>query len=459
MNVRCTQNEMIIRYQPRQYFQGRIYTEHHADECGTSGINFGPTFLTLPIGSSTKEQRCGIHRAFDFETPNRTLVFTYIIIQSNPLVMLQSDRYIKVGCISRYNRTSGSGVPDTVSLEASVDFSGDKDYDGLGSLVLDDGGDIPHLSMYILDPVEDLPIKEARIGQVLKFVISMDSQINDYDLRAINMTATSDHDRLELIGSKGCPKNAAIFPAFQHETTPSAKRLVTKFKAFKFARSSQIRFNVMIQFCYKTCKPVNCGYGVVSYGKKRRRRAAKPLEVIESSTFGRIIFPDELSDVESRDDSGNGNKNEDDQSFNDDVEVFNPSTLTTITTTAENPTTILSQSSFDDDQTEKLSPGPIKFPTKFPGPVSYERIVQPSPGVRLDNFGNPQGIQQYVSDGSRTADNEVTKSLSEKIITVPLDITIKIIDSGVYENGTDRLIVGDNDKINVAGLGDVLFDN
>jgi hypothetical protein len=131
VNVRCTQNEMIIRYQPRQYFQGRIYTENHADECGTIGSNFGPTFLTLPLGSSVKEQRCGIHRAFDYETPNRTLVFTYIIIQTNPLVMMQSDRYIKVGCISRFNRTSGSGLPDYVSLETSMEFN-NKNYDGMG---------------------------------------------------------------------------------------------------------------------------------------------------------------------------------------------------------------------------------------------------------------------------------------------------------------------------------------
>lgn len=444
---------MIIRYQPRQYFQGRIYTDHHADECGTSGSHFGPTFLTLPLGSSTKEQRCGVHRAFDFETPNRTLIFTYIIIQNNPLVMMQSDRYIKVGCISRYSRTGGSGVPDTVSLEASVDFSGNKDYEGFGSLVIDDGGDIPHLSMYILDPVEDVPIKEAKIGQVLKFVISMDSQINDFDLRAINLTATTDLDNsLELIGSTGCPKNAAIFPAFQHETTPTAKRLVTKFKAFKFASSTQIRFNVMIQFCHKTCKPFNCGYGIVSYGKKRRRRAAKPLDVIESSTFGKISFPGEVNVVESRDDSSNS-MNNDAESINDEVEVFLPTTLTT----KVQPTTISSSKSEPaaTESTEKSIPGPIKFP----GPVSFERIVQPSVGIRLDNFGNPQGIQQYLTDGSRVADNEVTESRSEKIVTIPLDITINIFDSGLYENGTDRLIVGDNDKINVAGLGEVLFDN
>jgi hypothetical protein len=419
---------MIIRYQPRQYFQGRIYTENHADECGTLGANFGPTFLTLPLGSSTKEQRCGIHRAFDYETPNRTLVFTYIIIQTNPLVMMQSDRYIKVGCISRLNRTSGSGIPDFVSVEASMEFN-NKDYDGLGSMLIDHGGDIPKISVYVLDPLEDIPIKEAKIGQVLKLVIAMESQIADYDLRAINMTAsTSLNDKLDLIGPTGCPKSSALFPAFQHETTPTSKRLVTKFKAFKFASSSQIRFNVMIQFCHKTCKPVNCGFGVVSYGK-RRRREAKPLEVIESSTLGRVIFPDELK-VEAR----NEEENDGGENFNDEVEVF----LTT-TTIASSP--------------EQDFEGKTLGPIKFPGPVNYEKMkMEQSTGIRIDNFGNPQGIQQYLNDG-KISDNEIAESKNiDKIVTIPLDITIQIIDTEENENN-DRLIIGDNDKVYVAGLG------
>jgi hypothetical protein len=415
---------MIIRYQPRQYFQGRIYTENHADECGTLGSNFGPTFLTLPLGSSTKEQRCGIHRAFDYETPNRTLVFTYIIIQTNPLVMMQSDRYIKVGCISRLNRTSGSGIPDFVSVEASMEFN-NKDYDGLGSMLIDHGGDIPKISVYVLDPLEDIPIKEAKIGQILKLVIAMESQIADYDLRAINMTATTMmNDKLELIGPTGCPKNSALFPAFQHETTPTSKRLVTKFKAFKFASSSQIRFNVMIQFCHKTCKPVNCGFGVVSYG--RRKREAKPLEVIESSTLGRIIFPDELN-IEAKNDDNDGGEN-----FNDEVDVF----LTTTTMTS---------------QTENIE-GKTLGPIKFPGPVNYEKMkMEQSTGIRIDNFGNPQGVQQYLSDG-KISDNEIAESKNDKIVTIPLDITIQIIETD--ENGNnDRLIIGDSDKVYVAGLG------
>lgn len=258
---------------------------------------------------------------------------------------MQSDRYIKVGCITRFNRTSASGVPEFVSLETSMEF-GSKDYDGSGSLVIDDGGDIPKLNVIIMDPFEDMPVKEARIGQILKLVISMESHHDNYDLKAVNLTATSEYDRVELIGPTGCPKNAAIFPALQHETTSASRQLVTKFKAFKFASSSQLKFSVSIQFCYKVCKPINCGYGIVSHGRKKRQAESAPIvnsgigpvvfpdQVVQSSTLGRIIFP-------------------------------------------------------EDDLDEATTPGPIKFPE----PVMEElaRPPQNIPGVRIDAFGNPQG--------------------------------------------------------------------
>lgn len=405
---------MIIRYHPRQYFQGRIYTENHADECGVSGVNYGPTFLTLPMGNTIKEQRCGINRAFDYETPNRTLVFTYIIIQNNPLVMMQSDRYIKVGCISRFNRTSGHGMPDFVTLETSMAFE-NKGYGG-GSLLIDDGGDVPKLNVYILDAVQETSVKEAKIGDVLKFVISMESHVDSYDLRAINLTATSEYDRLELIDQTGCPKNHAIFPALQHERTKNSHQLFTKFKAFKFVSSSKLIFHVAIQFCYKSCPPINCGYGIVSHGRKKRETHSAsivnkglnpivfPEQVVKASTLGKIIFPAE------------------DETTTDPVL----------------PATTISP------------PGPIKFP----GPVNEKLVKHPNlPGVRFDSFGMPQGVQQYLSN-YKYEENEVARNdgfakNSQKIMTIPLDVTLNVIESEV--NGTDRLIIGD--QIYVSGLG------
>lgn len=286
--MRCTQTDLIIRYNPRNFFQGRIYAENHP-ECGVTGSTHGPTFLNMQVGTETSEQKCGISRAFDYESANRTLIFVYIIIQQNPLVQLQSDRYIKVGCISHFNRIGSSTMPD-VSLETSVAFNG-KDYEGTGSLVIDKNFECPKLNIYIVDPFTDDVIKEARIGQILKFVIAMESQFDHYDLRAINLTASSEFDRLELINPSGCPVNPSIFPALQPEKTFTSRRLVTKFKAFKFATSPQVKFNVIIQFCHGNCIPVNCGYGIISYGRKKRDTAI----VNKSPALGKINFPGETT--------------------------------------------------------------------------------------------------------------------------------------------------------------------
>lgn len=391
---------MIIRYNPRQFFQGRMYTENHPEgECAVSGTNHGPTFLTIPLGTQTKEQLCGINRAYDYESPNRTLIFTYIIIQNNPLVQMQSDRYLKVGCISRNNKFYHDGIPDYVSLETSMEFNG-KDYDGSGSLVIDNGGDIPRLKIFILDPIDNVPIKTARIGQILKFVISMETYYDNYDLRALNLTATSEYDQLSLISATSCAVNSAIFPPFQQERSEHSRRLVSKFKAFKFASSSQIKFTVAVQFCYKECKPINCGNGIISYGRRKKRETtAGIVNKSPTPTLSRIIFPDENS------------------------------------------------------TTTKAPLEPIKFPEKLVSePVSHDEDETYN-GLRLNAFGQPIGIQNYFSgihsENEVPEDSEIKRQ--DKIVTIPLDVTIKIIDQDI--NGTDRLVIGENDQIIVAGLG------
>lgn len=342
---------------------------------------------------------------------------------------MQSDRYIKVGCISSYNRTTSNGVPDYIALETSVEFNSQKDYDGSGSLVIDNGGDIPKLNVWILDAVDNMPIREAKIGQLLKFVISMESQYENYDLRAINITANSDSEKIELIGPTGCPNNVAIFPAMQKEVTNSSRVLSTKFRAFKFAASSALRFSVKVQFCYKMCRPVNCGYGIVSYGRKKR--AVEMSKKIVNNGLPPIVFPGQLQQLQA-------------------------------------PTSTLGPFFFPDSESvpAKLQvatepPVPLNQ-VAFPGPVS-ERFVSEQepplysrPGIRIDTFGNPQGVQQYF--GAIKEDNEGIKnksSTSIDVVTVPLIIMLSIIDKDQDINGTDRFVIGDDDQLLVAGLGKV----
>lgn len=328
---------------------------------------------------------------------------------------MQSDRYIKVGCISSFNRTSANGVPDYIALETSVEFNSQKDYDGSGSLVIDNGGDIPKLNVWILDAVDNMPIREAKIGQLLKFVISMDSHYENYDLRAINLTANSDNEKIELIGFNGCPNNAAIFPAMQKEITSTSKMLSTKFKAFKFAASSVLRFSVKIQFCYKTCRPINCGYGIVSYGRKKRDLEMSQKIVNSGVAVAPVVFPDQIKQSAT-----------------------------------------LGPFYFPDAEPIPTKPPiPLK-PVVFP--ISEKYVSEPpqisKPGIRIDTFGNPQGVQQYF--GAIKEENEEVKNKSGSsidVVTIPLVIMLKIVENDQDINGTGKFVVGDDDQLLVAGLG------
>lgn len=401
VNVRCTHTEMIIRYNPRNYFQGRMYAENHPEDCAVAGSNHGPTFLTLPI--DLVNQRCGINRAFDYESPNRTLIYVYIIIQQNPLVQMQSDRYIKVGCIANSIR-----IPE-ISLETSMAFNKNA-FEGKlllyfrnisllsispigdGTLVIDRSFEYPMLNIYIVDPLTDEILKEARIGQMLKFIISKETNFDNYDIRAINLTASSGQEHLELINQHGCPINPTIFPALQPEKTEIYRRLVTKFKAFKFVSSPKIKFSVAIQFCYENCAPRNCGNGIISEGRKKRESSAGIVNKSPSPLLDRIIFPDESTAL-------------------------------------------------------PLKSSPTLEPIKFP--ETPEKLVS----IRTDTLGNPQGIQQYFGNENDFPNNEIPKT---NIVAVPLDITLNILEPKFNDDDT-RFVFGENDQILVGNLGKVFF--
>jgi hypothetical protein len=79
-----------------------------------------------------------------------------------------------------------------------------------------------------------------------------------FGIFARNLVAKSGSksDSFELLDSRGCPTDAAIFPAMQ-KLGPKSKSLVAPFEAFKFTADSVVRFQVNIQFCLPECLPVS----------------------------------------------------------------------------------------------------------------------------------------------------------------------------------------------------------
>jgi hypothetical protein len=224
----------------------------------------------------------------------------------------------------------------------------------------------------------------------------MDSADDSYDIRALNVTASTSQEQLLLIDDRGCSVSTALFPSFQHEVSGNSRKLIAKFKAFKFATSSNVNFKVVIQFCQKTCAAVNCGDDV-SYGKRRKREDTVRNIVNESpetDTLSPIKFPD------------------------------------------ENATNAM----------PKLNPIIFPSPSNL---IKNEFFIDNSyNGFRVDGFGNPQGIQNYFTD--------VNGDLYDNIINIPLDVSLFVLESDSDDSNYERLIIGENNQVAVAGICEII---
>ena len=136
-------------------------------------------------------------------------------------------------------------------------------------------------------------ISGTKLGEKLFLRIEID-RASIYGIFAKNLRAISpaDSDEIELLDSRGCPTDPVIFPGL--EKVPGSEDLQGSFEAFKFSDTSVVKFQVNVAFCVGGCNPVNCGDGLVSYG--RRRREAEPAEsrVMRRDTEARLQYSAEL---------------------------------------------------------------------------------------------------------------------------------------------------------------------
>jgi len=65
VQVFCTRDEMSIRYKPKEIFNGKMYASMHSKDCQVNGSGNESLLLRLEIGSETKENRCGVLRAYE----------------------------------------------------------------------------------------------------------------------------------------------------------------------------------------------------------------------------------------------------------------------------------------------------------------------------------------------------------------------------------------------------------
>nr|CAD7455511.1 unnamed protein product [Timema tahoe] len=284
--VTCSSSDITVTLRTIEPFRGRMYVQGRSELCNSEGRGASSTQLVIPLEQTTRAGRkintCGIMVARSLgETNrslgdiNRTLLSAVVIVQSNAIIQRRGDRAVKIGCLL------DAASPQNVTLGSSLTFPGTSSLPGIGTVVVNSSSTAPTVQLHIYDRSKggDTEAQETQLGQSLEFRIDIDPpDSKDYALylgfvrlKAGHLVATS-QDGTEsylLLDEQGCPPDPQTFPAFSKASNTS-RSLVANFRAFKFPRSSVVRFNVMVQFCPGTCQPVDCGSGVASYGRRKR---------------------------------------------------------------------------------------------------------------------------------------------------------------------------------------------
>ncbi|XP_011184754.1 uncharacterized protein LOC105213550 isoform X1 [Zeugodacus cucurbitae] len=288
VQVLCTQDEMAIKYTPKDWFHGKMYVSMHSKHCMAQGNGTRSTVLRLPIGTEVKENRCGILRAYEVtKAYQRIFISALVVIQNNPNVQTQGDRLIKVGCImsnstmrkdghnegrSDEDEVEGEDVPNAIALESSLEFAQHM-LPNEGSLLFNstDVPLLPKVTLQIVDLSHQHETNDVQIGQNLELQIIAEysphqQQLVNYalpplpDFRATSLFAkTQDNQNfVKLIDERGCPIDVTVFPALERVRSTTQNKLRARFHAFKFAGSSLVNFDVKIRFCMQHCPEDNC---------------------------------------------------------------------------------------------------------------------------------------------------------------------------------------------------------
>lgn len=142
-----------------------------------------------------------------------------------------------------------------------------------GSTILNTTGTSPRVALRVVDISQDSQINDVSLGQNLELQISLTPVDSAYDFRAIQLIARSNtgHSSILLLDNRGCPTDLSIFPKLQRRVTNTSQILYGRFHAFKFAGSSYVNFEVVVQFCLSKCPVITCGPNSKDIRRRRKR--------------------------------------------------------------------------------------------------------------------------------------------------------------------------------------------
>lgn len=272
--------------------------------------------------------------------------------------------------------------------------------------------------MRVVDLAEHMQISDVSLGQNLELQINLDPADSLYDIRAVQLIAKSDtgHNSIMLLDKRGCPTDLTVFPQLEKRRANGTHQLYGRFHAFKFAGSSYVNFEVIIQFCMRECVPVNCGPNIKSNGRRRRR------SLNDGEDVGQLVPPPPAAALEEPD-----------------VTIFSGQTI--------NVRNKMNYNLLNEDRTVTSDPNDQLHVVDTNNEVISQRILG--------------GIAQEIIDahvaemtrGNFTRNQRVLKELAE----IPLQFQFKVrvpAATSATAGDSESLIYGENNQILVAGIGE-----
>lgn len=259
----CSGEGMTISLNTDLPFSGLLFSQSGGRNCQTRGAQRTQTELEI-FFRDTDVDRCGLERQLD---GSYSLI---VVVQQHPVVQRAGDKAYQLFC---YFDTETKVITNGYDVipEGTIGVGG-VTTTSTPSSVLNNTAPAPGVRLRITTATGE-DISGTRLGEKLFLRIEID-RASIYGIFAKNLRAISpiDSDTIELLDSRGCPTDPIIFPGL--EKVPGSEDLQGSFEAFKFSDTSVVKFQVNVAFCVGGCNPVNCGDGLVSYGRKKRESEA-----------------------------------------------------------------------------------------------------------------------------------------------------------------------------------------
>lgn len=267
----CGAKSMTVTLTTDEGFGGKLYAFKNPRGCQARGTGRTETALTFLYEEEEQDEayaRCGVEREADGIFSNT------VVIQNHPIIQQKGDRAIKIYCYFETGEKTVTNSYDVLADTIPPEETDDEDVTevpGLPTSVVNSTAPSPQVVLRITDS-QGNDISGTRLGEDLYLRIELDGD-SIFDIFARNLVAQSgvDDETIVLLDDRGCPADP-VFPGLQKEAGSGA--LLGRFEAFKFSETTVVNFEVNVQFCQDACNPVDCGNGIRSFGKRRRRRDA-----------------------------------------------------------------------------------------------------------------------------------------------------------------------------------------